>query len=373
MSPFYKNTHTRFAHVCSEMYRCLQFGRGLLVPAVLVHCDDSKRTYVGTHQYVANRRIEDRVGYTSAQKVFFLTVLDGHGGFQLAEYLNRRLPQIFFEKYPNLGLKGSMREAFTFADSEWFDLVKPMYDIGFTGPIKVGACCVAVAVDGHSIVVGSVGDCKCVLARRQNGPINLNPERNANLESEQARLRSLFPNDLDIVRCKRSWQESVQVPAAWWKGGTRTSTVTRHSGCYVKGRLQPTKSFGDFHLKSVIIDPERNRPFLESANSLPYIDSIPDISVTPRCFEDDLFLIVATDGLWDQFTSEEAVEIVSAHLKAGFSPEQAAAELVEAALMHAANQHQIPIQEMKLLPPGSARRNLHDDISVCIVDLQNLA
>lgn len=49
--------------------------------------------------------------------------------------------------------------------------------------------------------------------------------------------------------------------------------------------------------------------------------------------------------------------------------EQASQELVHAALERAAEKHKIPLNELKLIPPGSGRRNIHDDISVCIVVL----
>ena len=320
----------------------------------------------GTHQYVANRFIEDRIGqrHMASKRLHFVTVMDGHGGPQAAEFLTREIPEIFSKKiYSNkTSIVDALRATFHEADQTWFNLVHPVYQLGFTNPIKVGACALAIVVDETDITVASVGDCKCVLARQDGSCIDLNVERNINREEEQERLRKLHPGEEDIVRCKRSWQQPLRPFSSVMK--------TFYSGCYVKGRLQPTKSFGDFHLKDsrVEMDHERQRPFLDptTPKSFPYIDVDPDITITKRT-SSDRFLIAATDGLWDQFSSQEAVIIVEAALRAGLSPERASEELVEAALRNAAKNRKISIEDMKALPPGSARRGIHDDISVCIV------
>ena len=351
--------------------------------SVLVACDTEKSPPVfpsiGCHQYVANKFIEDRIvvsrlELTGKRPVQFIAVMDGHGGPQLAEYLTRKLPQLMHKKLSdNLRVAEAIKNTFISADDEWYATVKPVYDLGFTNPIKVGACAVALAMDESEIVVGSVGDCKCVLVRLNGETVDLNIQRNANLVEEQDRLRRLHPGEDDVVRCKRSWQEPVEESKwtmPWSKNSSEQKTV--FSGCYVKGRLQPTKSFGDFHLKTAAVefDHERGRPFLDPENkkSFPYIDADPDVTITRRTAADK-FLIVGTDGLWDQFTSREAAGIVEAAISAGLTPDQAAIELVEAALMRAATNHKMELAAMKALPPGSSRRNLHDDISVCIVVL----
>jgi pyruvate dehydrogenase phosphatase len=311
--------------------------------------------------------IEDRISHstleTGKKQFQLITVMDGHGGFQVAEFMTANLPSIISQELDSgKPVEEALQSAFIKADNKWFSLVHPSYQLGFTSPIKAGACALAVLVDDTEVTVASVGDCKCVLARSDGSVLDLNIERNINREEEQARLRALHPGEEDIVKCKRSWKEEI----------SPSVIKSFFSGCYVKGRLQPTKSFGDFHLKlsSVVHDPERGAPFLNPSVQLshPYIDADPDITVTRRC-ELDRFLIAATDGLWDQFRSVEAAEIVAAALKAGLSPEQASETLVEAALINAAKDRKISLVELKALPQGSPRRNVHDDISVCVVIL----
>ena len=75
--------------------------------------------------------------------------------------------------------------------------------------------------------------------------------------------------------------------------------------CYVKGGLQPTRSFGDFRLKK----PQFNfHNFTEDKGyrlpipvfNGPYISSKPHITVHPLS-QDDRYVILASDGLWDNF------------------------------------------------------------------------
>ncbi len=85
--------------------------------------------------------------------------------------------------------------------------------------------------------------------------------------------------------------------------------------CYVKSRLQPTRAFGDFRLKY----PEFNNPNklpvekgyaseIPNFNG-PYITSKPDIKVF-ELTKKDKYLIMASDGLWDELDKNEVAEIV---------------------------------------------------------------
>lgn len=74
----------------------------------------------------------------------------------------------------------------------------------------------------NSLHVANAGDCEGVLLSANEAAMT-NLRLNAGESFEQARLVKEFPGEPDIFVC----------------GGA----------CYVKGRLQPTRSFGDFYLK----------------------------------------------------------------------------------------------------------------------------
>lgn len=93
----------------------------------------------------------------------------------------------------------------------------------------------------------------------------------------------MFPNENDIVVCKRDNETS----------------------CYVKGRLQPTRSLGDLRLKHSEFNNPQNFSSDHDYQSVlktftgPYINWEPEIKVIPleKSFK---AIVLATDGLWDE-------------------------------------------------------------------------
>ncbi|KAJ6804667.1 putative protein phosphatase 2C 78 [Iris pallida] len=77
----------------------------------------------------------------------------------------------------------------------------------------------------------------------------------------------------------------------------------------------------------------------------------------------DLFMIFASDGLWEQLSDEAAVEIVFKNPRAGI-----AKRLVRAALNEAARKREIRYDDIKRIEKG-ARRHFHDDITVIVIYL----
>ena len=100
------------------------------------------------------------------------------------------------------------------------------------------------------------------------------------------RLKSLFSDD-DIVVCKR---------------GNRS--------CYVKGRLQPTRSLGDFRLKFEEFNNPNGQPadkgFAEKIKNFkgPYISATPDQKIL-KIEKGDRYLVMGSDGLWDELTKND--------------------------------------------------------------------
>jgi pyruvate dehydrogenase phosphatase len=126
---------------------------------------------------------------------------------------------------------------------------------------------------------------------------------------------------------KKNWTEYV----TQWLTMHACQQRLRH--CYVKGRLQPTRSFGDFYLKYEVLsyDKETQRcvsvcvcvcleinvlifsPLLKEGKSFPYITVVPDITIHKRKMNSVKwgsenkcsFIVLASDGVWDFLTKEE--------------------------------------------------------------------
>ncbi len=90
---------------------------------------------------------------------------------------------------------------------------------------RTGSCALLCVVVDNELYVGNAGDSLGILVERDTH-FELNTELNANNGKERARLRERFPQENDVVICKRE-----------------------NTACYVKGRLQPTRSIGDLRLK----------------------------------------------------------------------------------------------------------------------------
>lgn len=127
-----------------------------------------------------------------------------------------------------------------------------------------------------------------------------------------------------------------------------------------------SRSIGDVYLKK----PEFHRDpiFRQFANPFPMKRSVltaePSI-VTRKLRPHDLFLIFATDGLWEHISDEAAVHIVFKHPRAGI-----AKRLVVAALEEAAKKRQMRYKDLNKIEKG-IRRHFHDDITVIVIYLDH--
>lgn len=88
-----------------------------------------------------------------------------------------------------------------------------------------------------------------------------------------------------------------------------------------------------------------------------------DILEITQALSYDRFLILATDGVWDFLSDQEAVDIVKS-----CSDGKAAAEMiVQRAITRAAEECNMTVDALKALPPGSKRRSLHDDTTAVVM------
>ncbi|XP_047957361.1 probable protein phosphatase 2C 14 isoform X2 [Salvia hispanica] len=203
---------------------------------------------------------------SSATKDFF-GVYDGHGGSKAAEFVAENLHLNIFEMLENNcgnEKEKAFREAYLRTDK---DFLKQ--------GLGSGVCCVTALIQGKEMAVSNLGDCRAVLCRdgvAEAITTDHKPER----EDERRRIED--------------------------NGGF----LEIHRGAWrVQGTLAVSRSIGDSHLKDwVMAEPDTQL-----------------IHLTP----DMQYLVLASDGLWDEVSNQEAVDIVmqscssSKKLK-GFSP-----------------------------------------------------
>lgn len=277
----------------------------------------------------------------------FAGIYDGHGGPETSRYINDHLFQHLkrFAAEQNSMSVDVIRKAFQATEDGFFSLVAKQW------PMKpqmaaVGSCCLVAVICNGILYVANLGDSRAVLGRlvRATGEvlaIQLSAEHNACFESVRQELHSMHPDDPQIV-------------------------VLKHNVWRVKGLIQISRSIGDIYLKK----PEYNREPLYAKFRLrepfkrPILSSDPSITVQ-ELEPHDQFLILASDGLWEHLSNQEAVDIVQNSPRSG-----SARRLVKTALQEAAKKREMRYSDLKKIDRG-VRRHFHDDISVIVVFLDS--
>ncbi|XP_010526975.1 PREDICTED: probable protein phosphatase 2C 63 [Tarenaya hassleriana] len=326
--------------------RCLYGGDGSLWQADL-------RTYAGGDYSIAvvqaNSSLEDQSQVFTSASATYVGVYDGHGGPEASRFVNSHLFP-FMHKFAREqgGLSEDViKKAFKETEEEFCHMVKR------TLPMKpkmatVGSCCLVGAISDDTLYVANLGDSRAVLGRKVSGnkakgvvAERLSTDHNVAVEEVRNEVEALNPDDSHIV---------VYTNGVW----------------RIKGIIQVSRSIGDVYLKK----PEfyRDPVFQRHGNPVPLrrpaLTAEPSILVR-KLRPQDMFLIFASDGLWELLSDEAAVEIVLKHPRAGI-----ARRLVKAALEEVARKRKKRYREITKMERG-ARRSFHDDISVVVVYLDS--
>ncbi|KAH9614691.1 hypothetical protein KSS87_022839 [Heliosperma pusillum] len=139
----------------------------------------------------------------------------------------------------------------------------------FAGPTCGSTACVSL-IRGDQLLVANAGDSRCVISRKGQA-YNLSRDHKPELEAERDRILKA--------------------------GGFI------HAG-RVNGSLNLTRAIGDMEFKQ--------NKFLPVENQI--VTANPDINAIELC-EDDDFLVLACDGIWDCMSSQQLVDFVREQLK----------------------------------------------------------
>lgn len=283
---------------------------------------------------------------------YYMAVFDGHGGWQLSEFAKNKL-HLYVEEMmkQNKPIKDSLVEAFDKLENEFLAFSRDAFSKGFAKAAYVGSCALVACVTDSNLYVANAGDSKGYLFRKeQNGsysPIKLSHTFNANSKKEQKRMYAQFPLDDNIIVCRH--------PKA----------------CYVKNNLMCTRCFGDYYLKykefhehsfSSIYGYRRPYPAFNG----PYITHSPEIITIPLT-KADKFILLGSDGLWDEISKEEAATIIKENAQ---HPEQISQKIIDYAISKIAQNHSMSVENLMKGNFGSIpRRSIHDDITVALMNL----
>lgn len=146
-----------------------------------------------------------------------------------------------------------------------------------------GTTVVVVMVTPQWIICANAGDSRAVISKQSNKAIPLSYDHKPDDEEELRRIRAA--------------------------GGYVTA------GARVDGDLAVSRGLGDFRFKVPATVLHGNAPHDEDSNLVKPEDQkvspIPDIIVQNRSEENDEFIIVACDGIWDVQTNYECVKMIA--------------------------------------------------------------
>ncbi|CAM0949346.1 unnamed protein product [Alopecurus aequalis] len=237
----------------------------------------------------------------------------------------------------------AIKKAFYATEEEFLHLVKGSW-VRRPKIAAVGSCCLVGAIADNALYVANLGYSRAVLGHRgSNGrgvvAERLSNDHNVADETVRKEVSEQHPDDSRIV---------VYAKGVW----------------RIKGIIQVSRSIGDVYLKK----PEfaRDPIFQKHVCHVPLkravITAEPSIKVR-QIRQQDLFVIFASDGLWEQLTDKAAVEIVFKNPRAGI-----AKRLVRAAISEAARKREMRYDDMQRIERG-IRRHFHDDVTAVVVYL----
>ena len=206
-----------------------------------------------------------------------LGVCDGHGvnGHFVSSFLAKQFPRAIQKSYRQWmgreegGWRTVAEESFKKVSE---DLGKQGFDV-----MCSGSTCVTVIIRSDVIICGNVGDSRAVLAKRNGSSftaVDLSKDHKPDVEEEKRRILDFggrihpYQDEGEDVGPLRVWLKHTNAPG-----------------------LAMTRAFGD--LLGTRIG----------------VISTPETLVQPTSPE-DAFVILASDGVWEFITSQEAVDIV---------------------------------------------------------------
>jgi protein phosphatase 2C len=198
----------------------------------------------------------------------FFIICDGHGGIEVANFVAPRLKRYFLKKSMNYPLThGYICKIYDYIQKELDNHPQQIgLECGCTALIVIRYIS---AYNKEYIQVINLGDCRAVLSRRGLA-IPLCKDHKPFWSDEKQRI--------DFVNKKYNTDVKIHFDAGDWR-------VHELSVC---------RSFGDI-------------------NATPQVTHIPESFIYPLK-NDDEFIIIACDGLWDILQNHEAVNFVRDHM-----------------------------------------------------------
>jgi serine/threonine protein phosphatase PrpC len=227
-----------------------------------------------------DRYVIEYLGTTSKQAknpkpITFLAVYDGHGGAEASQFCSDWLSSYVRKdkEYP-INISNAMKSAFTKVSRYYFMIHLQLFDLivdnvfspllqidkdfvasGYLDGSTVCACAVIGDETGYEkIICANAGDSRAIVVKKNGSFVALSDDHKPDRNDETKRINDLGGKVIHWGR---------------WR---------------VEGVLAVSRSVGDARLK-------------------PYVTAEPDV-VEYTLEDDDMFLVIASDGVWDTMSSD---------------------------------------------------------------------
>ncbi|XP_047972196.1 probable protein phosphatase 2C 57 isoform X1 [Salvia hispanica] len=243
--------------------------------------DVGSRSYMEDVYVCADNMMNDYgLSGSSESPSAFYGVFDGHGGKHAADFACYNLPRFIVEDgdFPQ-DIERVLSSAFLQTDAAFAEACSTDADLAS------GTTALAALVIGRSLVVANAGDCRAVLCRRGKA-IEMSRDHKPVCLRERRRIEA--------------------------SGGYV------YDG-YLNGQLNVARALGDWHMEG-----------LKGDDGGP-LTAEPEL-MTTMLTEEDEFLIIGCDGMWDVFLSQNAVDFARRRLQEHNDPLMCSKDLVDEAL-----------------------------------------
>ncbi|XP_010244748.1 PREDICTED: probable protein phosphatase 2C 27 isoform X2 [Nelumbo nucifera] len=219
--------------------------------------------------------------------ISFFGVFDGHGGKGAAHFVRDNLPRVIVEDadFP-LELEKVVTRSYMETD------VAFARKCSVQSTLASGTTALTAMIFGRSLLVANAGDCRAVLSRR-GVAIEMSKDHRPCCTKERMRIEAL--------------------------GGYIDDG-------YLNGQLGVTRALGNWHIEGMKEIGEQGGP----------LSAEPELKLITLTREDE-FLIIGSDGIWDVFSNQNAVDFARRRLQEHNDVKLCCKEMVEEAITRGAD------------------------------------
>lgn len=297
----------------------------------------------------------DRAEIVSGPGTFF-GIYDGHMGSQATEFVSEKIFSNIVGRVLERGPRFSLifDRTISMMEEEYKEYVRMDNP---RGPLStVGTCCLICLIWKKILYIANLGDSEAVMGRLDK------------------KTKTMMVKPLHPVHSTKKQKILNDYQASHWPSPEDSSShnkilVWKNMAWKVKGFIPLSGTIGDTYLKfNDFRMKDKSNRFYYSGPRIrkPLLLSKQETCEHRLDEETDRFVIIASHGLWDLISKEQAVKIVHRYPKKG-----AATRLATVAMKRSVKNSDVSYSDLKKMRKGT-RKAFLDDITVMVIFIDRL-